>query len=94
MDIVFQDFPYLKHERLELLHQQITKQFQKGRKDFVSLQDLKGAQIFGGAHKKLDWITDIHWDLVIIDESHEAVDTRKTQFALDKIKKDYLLHLS
>src|SRR5699024_3751368 len=29
-----------------------------------------------------------------IDESHEAVDTRKTQFALDKIKKDYLLHLS
>src|SRR5699024_11451986 len=45
-------------------------------------------------YNKLEWIADIHWDLVIIDESHEAVDTRKTQFALYKIKKDYLLHLS
>lgn len=62
--------------------------------NFVSLQDLKGAQMFGGRYKKLDWIYDLHWNLVIIDESHEAVDTRKTQFALNKVKKDYVLHLS
>lgn len=92
------DSPAISHRKIltreEYMNNLVIPHQHEYHINFVSLQDLKGAQIFGGAHKKLDWITDIHWDLVIIDESHEAVDTRKTQFALDKIKKDYLLHLS
>lgn len=61
---------------------------------FVSLQDLKGSKYFGGDLKKLGWVKDVNWDLIVIDESHEAVDTDKTEFALDKIKRKYILHLS
>src|SRR5699024_4217985 len=61
---------------------------------FVSLQDLKGSASFGGDYQKLRWVREIDWDLVVIDEAHEAVDTNKTEFALDKIQTDYILHLS
>jgi type II restriction enzyme len=61
---------------------------------FVSLQDLKGSAYFGGDYPKLDWVREIEWDLVVIDEAHEAVDTTKTEFALERIKNKYTLHLS
>lgn len=61
---------------------------------FVSLQDLKGSASFGGDYQKLRWVRDVEWDLVVIDEAHEAVDTNKTEFALDRIKTNYILHLS
>lgn len=61
---------------------------------FTSLQDLKGSAYFGGDDNKLRWVKDFKWDLVIIDEAHEAVDTNKTAFALDKIDGKYTLHLS
>lgn len=62
--------------------------------EFVSLQDLKGSIYFGGAHEKLSEVKDIEWDILIIDEAHEGVDTYKTDVAFDQIKRKFTLHLS
>jgi len=61
---------------------------------FISLQDLKGAISFGGGYDKLKWVKDLHWDLLVIDESHEGVDTFKTDIAFNNIKRDFTLNLS
>lgn len=62
--------------------------------EFLSLQDLKGSQYFGGHHKKLKHIAEFEWDLLVIDEAHEGIDTMKTDVAFDKIKRERTLHLS
>ncbi|MCF6506688.1 restriction endonuclease subunit R [Blastococcus sp. MG754426] len=62
--------------------------------EFVSLQDLKGSQYFGGYYPKLKHIADLHWDLLVVDEAHEGVDTTKTDIAFDQIKRSRTLHLS
>lgn len=62
--------------------------------NFLSLQDLKGSEYFGGRHDKLKWVADTHWDLLIIDEAHEGVDTDKTDLAFDHVRRNYTLHLS
>ncbi len=61
---------------------------------FLSLQDLKGSKYFGGPFDKLRWIADLDWDLLIIDEAHEGVDTGRTDAAFDVIKRKHTLHLS
>mgnify|MGYP003604340833 FL=1 len=61
---------------------------------FISLQDLKGAISFGGSHDKLKWVKDLEWDLLVIDESHEGVDTFKTDIAFENINRNFTLHLS
>lgn len=61
---------------------------------FESLQGLKGSIYFGGSYDKLKWIQDTPWDLLIIDEAHEGVDTYKTDKAFDKINRKYTLHLT
>ncbi|HMV60690.1 MAG TPA: DEAD/DEAH box helicase family protein, partial [Agitococcus sp.] len=61
---------------------------------FISLQDLKGAISFGGSFNKLKWVKDLAWDLLVIDESHEGVDTFKTDIAFDNITRNFTLHLS
>lgn len=62
--------------------------------EFVSLQDLKGSLYFGGEYKKLKEIAYVDWDILVIDEAHEGVDTYKTDVAFDRIKRKYTLHLS
>ena len=65
--------------------------------EFVSLQDLKGSIYFSdnaNATDKLKELKEIHWDILIIDEAHEGVDTYKTDIAFDHIKRDFTLHLS
>lgn len=62
--------------------------------EFVSLQDLKGAIPFGGVFDKLEEVAFIDWDILIIDEAHEGVDTYKTDVAFDHIKRKFTLHLS
>lgn len=62
--------------------------------EFVSLQDLKGSIEFGGEHKKLEEVAHIDWDVLVIDEAHEGVDTYKTDVAFDHIKRKFTLHLS
>jgi type II restriction enzyme len=62
--------------------------------EFLSLQDLKGAQYFGGSYDKLKHIAQFDWDLLVIDEAHEGIDTTKTDVAFDRIKRKWALHLS
>ena len=66
----------------------------KGHIAFMSLQDLKGSLYFGGEYDKLKYVRDIDWDILVIDEAHEGVDTSKTDVAFDQIKRQYTLHLS
>ena len=62
--------------------------------EFVSLQDLKGSIYFGGNYDKLKEVADMDWDILVIDEAHEGVDTYKTDVAFEHIKRKYTLHLS
>ena len=62
--------------------------------EFISLQDLKGSKFFGGNYNKLKEVKDIDWDVLVIDEAHEGVDTYKTDVAFDNIKRKFTLHLS
>ena len=61
---------------------------------FLSLQDLKGSKYFGGDYDKLRWVADLEWDLLIVDEAHEGVDTVRTDAAFGYIKRKHTLHLS
>lgn len=62
---------------------------------FVSLQDIKGSQYFGtGGYPKLKELTVIDWDVLIVDEAHEGVDTYKTNAAFNYIKRKFTLYLS
>ena len=58
------------------------------------MQDLKGSLYFGGQYDKLEHIANTEWDVLIIDEAHEGVDTYKTDVAFDRIKRKFTLHLS
>lgn len=62
--------------------------------EFVSLQDLKGSIYFGGQYDKLKEVKNIKWDLLVIDEAHEGVDTYKTDIAFDHIQRKFTVHLS
>lgn len=72
----------------------ISEPNHKGCIEFVSLQDLKGSIYFGGMFDKLREVSDIEWDVLVVDEAHEGVDTYKTDVAFDQIKRRYTLHLS
>ena len=71
-----------------------TAHVNKRRVAFISLQDLKGAKFAGGPYDKLEWVANLKWDMLVIDEAHEGIDTRKTDRAFDRIKRKYTLHLS
>ncbi len=61
---------------------------------FFSLQDLKGAKWAGGEFEKLSWVHDLDWDLIVIDESHEGVDTFRADRLFSHLKTRYTLSLS
>lgn len=71
-----------------------NKEKYKGFIEFVSLQDLKGAIKFGGQYDKLNEVANMVWDILIVDEAHEGVDTLKTDIAFSHIKRNATLHLS
>ena len=62
--------------------------------EFMSLQNLKGSVYVGGKINKLRYATTEKWELLVIDEAHEGVDTYKTDVAFDHIKRRWTLHLS
>lgn len=85
-------FVYSREEYLAKLDES-----DKGCIEFVSLQDLKGSIYFGGRHEKLSEISadkGLTWDILIVDEAHEGVDTYKTNTAFNHIKRKWTLHLS
>ncbi len=61
---------------------------------FESLQGLKGSIYFGGNFNKLEWIKNTRWDVLIVDESHEGVDTMRTDRAFNNIRRKFTLYLS
>ena len=71
---------------------------------FVSLQDMKGSVYFGGGHDKLEWISDaktekgmhrgLKFDLLVVDEAQEGVETMRTERAFRHIMRDHTLYLS
>lgn len=80
--------------REEYLNEGLTNDYIYGCIEFVSLQDLKGSKFFGGRYDKLREVADLEWDILVIDEAHEGVDTYKTDVAFDHIHRKYTLHLS
>jgi len=71
-----------------------TNQQIEGRIEFLSLQDIKGSLYFGGRLDKLEDIKRMRWDILVVDEAHEGVDTYKTDVAFDQIRRRFTLHLS
>ena len=55
---------------------------------------MKGSIYFGGQYDKLGEVANMEWDILVIDEAHEGVDTYKTDVAFDRIKRKFTLHLS
>lgn len=85
----------LKGKPLVLTRDQYNRKKEKqGFIEFVSLQDLKGSIHFGGQYDKLGEVAGLSWDMLVIDEAHEGVDTYKTDVAFDHIKRKHTLHLS
>lgn len=85
--------------------QRVVKGAHKYHIGFVSLQDLKGSIYFGGAYDKLEWISgDIDtktgkprgrvFDLLVVDEAQEGVDTMRTERAFEHIARRHTLYLS
>lgn len=68
----------------------------RGCIEFVSLQDAKGSRhLYGeGQFDKLQELADLKWNVVIIDESHEGVDTSETDMVLSHIRRNCTLYLS
>lgn len=66
----------------------------EGYIEFVSLQDLKGSLYFGGEFDKLEHVQKLTWDLLIVDEAHEGVDTYRADVAFEQIARRAALHLS
>lgn len=63
--------------------------------EFVSLQDMKGSRYFStNGIEKLHEVAKMNWDLLVIDEAHEGVDTYKTDVAFERIHRKFTLHLS
>ena len=85
-------FVYSREEYLQKINENT-----KGCIEFVSLQDLKGSIYFGGRFDKLAEISadkGLTWDILIVDEAHEGVDTYKTDTAFQHIRRKWTLHLS
>lgn len=82
------------YSRNEYVNNLAIKEDTLGQVVFLSLQDLKGAKFAGGEYDKLEWVRDTSWDILVIDEAHEGVDTKKTDDAFKRIERDFELHLS
>ena len=95
-----QDKPYvISRDRYKKIASHVDDNEFCGCIEFVSLQDLKGSLYFGGEYDKLHEICGdkdhpMLWDILVIDEAHEGVDTYKTDVAFDRIHRRYTLHLS
>ena len=85
---------YEEYENDVKARQKDPNAVQMGMINFVSLQDLKGAIDFGGDYSKLKHISRTAWDILIIDEAHEGIDTHKTDIAFNRISRKFTLHLS
>ena len=82
-----------REEYLKLINEKPRGE-KPGMVAFESLQGLKGSMYFGGEFDKLKWMSEIEFDLLVVDESQEGVDTEKTDRAFRNIKRKHTLYLS
>ena len=62
---------------------------------YISLSDIKGKDETKAEFKhKNKWLFDTEWDLFIIDEAHEGIQTDKFDAVFDNLQTDFTLHLS
>lgn len=54
---------------------------------FASIQDLRGSSRVGGRFNKNNFVFDLDWDLLIIDEAHEGTQTELGDAVITAIKK-------
>lgn len=80
--------------REEYLKTVMSAETELGMVAFESLQGLKGSVYFGGEYDKLKWIRDLDFDLLIVDEAQEGVDTMRTERAFRNIRRKHTLYLS
>ena len=78
----------------------------KGMVAFESLQGIKGSTYFGGNYDKLGWMAKeyrdnhnivhhgVKFDLLVIDEAQEGIETMRTERAFNNIDRKYTLYLS
>ncbi|MFC4666690.1 Eco57I restriction-modification methylase domain-containing protein, partial [Falsiporphyromonas endometrii] len=55
---------------------------------FASMQDLRGSELVGGNFDKNDEVFKNDWELIIVDEAHEGVNTELGKNVLDELTKD------
>lgn len=94
-----------RQEYLDAMHP-LGYDSRKGMVAFESLQGLKGSVYFGGEYDKLAWMakeyTDsygkkqrgMEFDLLIVDEAQEGVETIRTDRAFRNIQRKHTLYLS
>lgn len=61
---------------------------------YTTLANIKGKDEAGEFKKKNAWIFNAHWDLVILDETHEGTTTDAMTKVLESLDYDFLLELS
>lgn len=66
----------------------------QGMVAFESLQGLKGSVYFDGDYDKLQWMSELEFDLLVVDEAQEGVDTIRTERVFRKIQRKHTLYLS
>lgn len=66
----------------------------KGLIYYTTLANIKGKDEVGEFKKKNGWIFSAHWDLVILDETHEGTTTNPMYRVLETLDHDFLLELS
>lgn len=94
IEIKFGDKKYLSMTRQKQIEYNLVD---KPYIFFISLQDIKGLSDEKEFKSKNKWLFAENmnpWDLIVIDESHEGVDTKKSKFVLDSLNKKFVLYLS
>ena len=61
---------------------------------YTTLANIKGKDEAGEFKKKNEWIFSAHWDLVILDETHEGTMTNSMYKVLETLNHNFLLELS
>lgn len=78
----------------EKMSEQLSHSENKSLIYYTTLANIKGKDEAGEFKKKNAWIFNAHWDLVILDETHEGTTTNAMTKVLESLDHDFLLELS
>lgn len=78
----------------EKMSEKLARSDNKSLIYYTTLANIKGKDEAGEFKKKNAWIFNTHWDLVILDETHEGTATDAMIKVLESLDHDFLLELS